>query len=139
MRGKLLAAVFGHFLSNPGDAFVQALGGTADDAKDLRYWPWEAKQDVQYPYAVSQIVSDVDVGAITDDISDIEWQIMIYTETLTEGNNMASLCRKLFSRQELSYDGVCFVCMYDMTVSPMRESNADPFLTTVIFSCYLEE
>jgi len=137
MRSVLLSGIFSQIMGSPDNAFVQAIGGTDDDGNELRYWPWGAQQGAAYPYAVSYIVSDVDVGAISDDISDFEWQMMIYTETMTEGNALAEQCKELFSRQSLSFQSVCFTCMYGMTISPMRETDADPYQTTVTFSCYL--
>lgn len=137
MRRTLLSGIFNHLLNNPSDDFVQAIGGAANGGANMRYWPWGSVQNAQYPYAVSYIVSDVDVGAISGDISDFEWQMMIYTETMSEGNNLAALCKKLFNRHSLASEGRCFTCMYGVTTSPMRDSDADPFQITVTFSCYL--
>jgi hypothetical protein len=139
MRAALLTGIFSHLMANPDDAFVLALGGAGDDGANLRYWPDGAPQETSYPYAVAVVVSDVDAGAITDDIADMEWRMMLFTKTMTEGNTLASQCKKLFNRQSLSFGGGCFICRYEDTLPTLRESDADPFQTPVTFSCYLEE
>ncbi len=139
MRQQLLSSIFNTLLNNGDNDFVLAIGGIEDELSNLRYWPWEAPQGFigPYPYAVSYIVTDTDDGEITGDITDFEWQITIYTQTMSEGNSLADACKKLFSRQTLRYDGCTTTCRYNMTFSPMRDSNDDPFETTVRFSCYL--
>ncbi|MDL2315650.1 DUF3168 domain-containing protein [Desulfovibrio sp. OttesenSCG-928-A18] len=139
MRTALLTGIFSHLTANPDDAFVLALGGAANDGADLRYWPNGAPQRAAYPYAVAMLVSDLDVGAITADISEIQWRMMIFTRTLSEGNALAASCKKLFNRQVLSCGTGCFICRYEGTLPSLRESDTDPFETPVTFSCYLEE
>lgn len=139
MRTSLFTGIFSHIMANPDDSFVKALGGVANEGESLRYWPGGAPQRASYPYAVAMLVSDVDVGAITADISDMQWRMMIFTGNLSEGNALAASCKKLFNRQVLSYGTGCFICRYEGTLPSLRESDAEPFETPVTFSCYLEE
>ena len=138
MRELLLKTIGDHIIANPESAFALTLGGVEDDGKNLRYWPWEAGQREEYPYAVSFIVSDSDAGAIMTSITSFEWQMMLYTKTITEGNALARFCKALFADASLvSAPGCAFTCVYLATYGPMREGNNDPFQTTVTFSCYI--
>ena len=138
MREALLSGIFSRLINSPAADFVLLLGGVDDGAATLRYWPDEAPQRVPYPYAVSFIVSDMDADAILTPISNFEWQMMIYSETLTAGNAMAKACKKLFADASIEYAPGCwFTNIYLSTYGPMRSHNEEPFQTTVTFSCSL--
>lgn len=138
MRTTLLSGIFSHILNNPDNEFVLALGGVQNDVIDLRYWPWGAEQDSDYPYAVSYIVSETNMKYINADVCHFEWQMMIFTNTITEGDNLASLCKRLFDNKILCYGTYFFNCIHNATFSAMRGEDADPFQTTVTFNCYME-
>lgn len=134
MRTALLQSVGDHLAANPASPFVQAIGGI----ESLRYWPWEAGQREPYPYAVSFIISEVDVGAMMVGISAFEWQMNIYAESLSEVNRLASQCRGLFSEAQLPLPGGCHTtCLYETTYGPLRMAVEDPFQITVTFSCHI--
>lgn len=133
MRGALLSGIGAYVAGNPSSDFVRGIGG-----EKFRYWPMEAEQRAQYPYAVSFIVSDVDVGAIHTPISEFEWQMMIFSKTLKQGNELAAACKRLFADASIEYEPGCwFSNIYLSTYSPMRSSDDEPFQTTVTFSCSL--
>ena len=129
MREALLTAIYSHILANPDDPFVKAIGEN--------YAAWELPQGGPYPSAVSYIVSDMDSGAIGMEIPDFEWQMSIYSDDLTELNQLAAACKKLFADQSLPLTAgpACsFTCGYEATFGPMRKDDTSPYQITVTFT-----
>ena len=138
MRTALLTAIRSLAIADTEQPFTEAMTSvhpvTGD--KSYRFYAWEAPQDNELPFAVTYIVSDTDTGVIGARKAYIEWQLNIFTEYLTQGNDLAERCKELFDRQRLCANTKSFTCTYTSTVGPMRSDDTEPFQTIVIFSSF---
>ena len=132
MRNDLLIAIEKHMQANKDNPFVMAVSDA--DGNLARYAAWEGREDWPHPSAVSIITSETASARFDFDDSEFEWEMHIYSESLTELNMLADECRHLFSRKTITGKGCEFDCIWHEIVVDIRDEDTQPFHAAVAFS-----